>query len=212
MVELVEIGILAALGAWGLTQIHLLFSIRAVKRDIDAKRKGTEAFVSTNLAGLEKTFLERTGALTASMDSLKEEVPSSPQAELDALRSEFSDFAKEIGKTMAELPSVLELRFRQQSGRESQEMMATARELNAGVKTELAAVNAQITPEMAGDIRGKILKAIAREPTPKERKEMGMVGEMIWNFGRMRAAEWLQSNSSPGTSMTYRVQQNRTDF
>ena len=70
----------------------------------------------------------------------------------------------------------------------------------------------EIPPELQGDIRGKILKAISREPTKKERDSMGMVGELIWNFGRMKASEYLQEQGPPGSSVTYRVTKGSQEF
>jgi len=37
---------------------------------------------------------------------------------------------------------------------------------------------------------------------------MGVVGELVWNFGRAAAANWLQSGQAPGgQSVTYTVSQ-----
>ena len=196
MPELIELGVAAALIAWVATQIHLIFAVRRIKRDIDTKRQATEGFVSRELMRLETAMTKQTA-------SLKESIPEMPREELESLRTELADFAGKVGADMAQLPSRFEFALKQAAGRVSQAMMSTVKELNDGLKTELAAVETQMPPEMAGDFRGKILKAIAREPSPKQRKELGLVGELVWNAGRAFLAEKFTSQG--GTSVTYRV-------
>ena len=113
------------------------------------------------------------------------------------------------------LPGRIRLEFAGEQGRESVQVGNAMKELNADLKTQLAAVEAQIPPGLAVDaqgIYGKIMGAIARDPTPKQRKDMGTVGELIWNIGRAGALNWLPAQGQAGaggTSMTYTVTQPR---
>lgn len=205
MVELIEIGVLAALGAWILTQFHLLFVVKRIKKDIDTKRAATEVFVSAELDKLEAAI----GGFEARVHA---EMPPNVHGEIESVRAEIEEFNVGLRKEFESLPERIRFTLVQEEGRQAQHMMSAAKDMNENLRTELAAVNAQIPPELQGDIRGKILKAISREPTKKERDSMGMVGELIWNFGRMKAAEYLQGEGPPGTSVTYRVTKGSQEF
>ena len=133
------------------------------------------------------------------------QIPPNVHGEIEDVRAEIEQINVGLRKEFEGLPERIRFTLVQEEGRQAQHMMSAAKDMNENLRTELAAVNAQIPPELQGDIRGKILKAISREPTKKERDSMGMVGELIWNFGRMKASEYLQEQGPPGTSVTYRV-------
>lgn len=201
MVEILEIGVIVALGAWVFTQFHLILAVRRIKSDIDAKRTATEGFVHDEVSRLEGAVGGFEGRVTAQM-------PPNLHGEIEEVRAEIEEINTGLRKEFEELPDRIQLAAAQQAGKAQQEMMAAAADLAGKTRKELALIDAQIPPELqATDIRGKIMKAILREPTPKERKEMGFVGETIWNFGRMKAAEWLQTQGPIGSSVTYRVSQ-----
>ena len=184
---------------WLVTQIHLLKVARRIEANIDSKRGETQAFVDSRIGKLEAAVGGFEARMTAQM-------PPNLHGEIEEVRAEIEEFNIGLRKEFDGLPGRLKSELALVEGNRSQEMMAAAAELNAGLKGEIAAVNAQIPPEMQGlDIRAKVMKAIAREPTPKERKEMGVVGELVWTAGRAKLAEWLQADvlgSAPSVTLT----------
>lgn len=197
--ELVEIGVISALLAWFITQIHLIRVAKRIKVDIDAKRAETQTFVDSRISKLEAVVGGFEGRMTAQM-------PPNLHGEIEEVRAEIESINVGLRAEFEGLPARLKQSLAGDETQRNMAMMVAAKELNEGMRGELAAVNAQIPQDMqALDIRSKVLKAISREPTPKERKDMGVVGELVWTAGRAKLAEWLQTEGPPGTSVTYRV-------
>lgn len=181
---------------WLVTQVHLLRVARRIEADIDLKRAETQTFVDDRISRLEKTVGGFEARMTAQM-------PPNLHGEMEEVRAEIEEFNVGLRKEFEELPGRIQSRFALETGTRSQEMMAAAAELKDGLNRELATVNAQVPQELQGlDIRAKVMKAIAREPTPKERKEMGVVGELVWTAGRAKLAEWLQAEMPGAPSVT----------
>jgi len=205
MAELIEASTAAILVAlagillWLITQIHLRKAVEAIRVDIDAKRTETMTFVDERLGKVEGLMGKHQALLTA-------QIPPNVHGELEEVRAEIEQINVGLRKEFEELPFRIQAKMMAENSARVSEMMGAAQQLNAGLKGELAAVNASLPPEIQQmDIRAKVLKAIAREPTPKERKDMGMIGELIWTAGRAKLAEWVQGEGPPGTSVTYRV-------
>lgn len=204
MAELIEIGVLAALAAWIFTQFHLILAVGRIKRDIDLKRKATETFVDTRLAKLEANVGGFEARMTAQM-------PPNVHGEVEALQGRFDGLVADLKVRFDNLPGAMRHELLAAQGRETQEMMAAAKQASEQMRTELSAIEAQIPPEALaaqGDFRAKILKAITREPTSKELKGMGLIGETIWNAGRAWIAERMIGGTgiSPGgESASYTV-------
>jgi len=210
---------------WLVTQIHLLKVARRIEANIDSKREETQAFVDSRISKLEATVGGFEARMTAQMppnlhgeiEDVRAEILSLNQGvqlqiqvngdvirkeleeQVETVRSEIEEFNIGLRKEFEGLPGRLKSELALAEGSRSQEMMAAAAQLKDGLNAEIGAINAQIPPEMQGlDIRAKVMKAIAREPTPKERKEMGVVGELVWTAGRAKLAEWLQAEGVPG--------------
>ena len=132
------------------------------------------------------------------------QMPPNVHGEIEEVRSEIEQINVGLRKEFEDLPERLKTATMGELSGQAKQMMIVAKEKAGDLRNELAAVEATIPPGEI-DLRGKILKAITREPTPKERKDMGTIGELIWNLGRMKAAEYLQEQGSPGSSVTYRV-------
>lgn len=198
MVELLEIGVLVALAAWILTQVHLILVARRIKIEIDTNREGTQLFVDQRIAKIETILGQHQAALTA-------QIPPNPTAEIDGLRTELQEFARSVGEDMAKmrdqalkLPEDVEFRIRQEQGRKAQELMSVVKDRSDELRGELQAAGRGIDPQLiqAGDFRARILKVITREPTKKELKDMGSIGELVWTAGRAKLAEWIQTEDA----------------
>ena len=116
MPEILEIGVVVALGAWVLTQIQLIRTYNrigraqeAIRSEIDAKRAETQEFVETRLAAHGERL---EGILAVHTTSITALIPPNVHGELEDLRTELSDFAKHVGEDMSTLP----MRLRQSFG------------------------------------------------------------------------------------------------
>ena len=196
---------------WFVTNYHIRWTKRALQAYGEDARHRTEAFVARELQTLESSYVQHTKSLTEAVHQTQASIPEAGSDRFEALETRFDGLIADLKGRFENLPAELEFRIRQATGRESMEMMKVAKEQADILKTDLRALDAQIPPEMLnaqGDFRAKILKAIVREPTAKERKDMGTIGELIWNIGRAGAANWLQSGTAPGgQSVTYTVSQ-----
>lgn len=180
-----------ALGAWVLTQIHLIFSVRAVKRDIDSKRTATEAFVSRELMRLETDVKEE-------IRGIHDAIPPAPTESLEELHGRFDGLIKdmgarlnEIGASLQDLPRALSMRFAQDQGHDSASMHAAVREQAETLNQELEVVHKAMGPPAPGDPRAAIMRAISR-PTPAGFAKKNPVAALIVDAGKVKLAEWLQ--------------------
>lgn len=200
-----DLALVAGIGAvaiafvlWLWTNVHILRVGRAIKADIDVKRAATEAFVDSRIERVERVVADLRGEVAKSV-VLPPAVLELPES-MEELRGELNELVRTIGKDVASLPHAVRLELMAEAGRASQEVMQAAREKGEELKTELRALNSSIGPQVE-DMRARIVRAITREPSAKERKDMGSVGELIWNLGRMKAAEWLETSGPTGAGI-----------
>jgi len=201
----------AGIALWFVTNLHIRWTKRALQAYGEDARHRTEAFVARELQTLESSYVQHTKSLTERVSALQAGIPEAGSDRLEAIDTRLDGLIADLKGRFDNLPAELEFRMKQASGRESIQMGIAAKELNEELKTGLAAVQAQVSPEallQGGDIRAKILQAISKEPSLKQRKDMGMLGELIWNAGRAGLANWLQGAQAPGgQSVTYTVTQ-----
>jgi len=194
-------GVALAIGLWAVTNLRLSRGVKAIQADIEAKRTATQTFVDERLSRVE--------GLVGGMEArLRAEIPPSLQGDVQEVREEIETINVGLRKEFEDLPARVATMVRDvansEAGVRTKEMMSAATQLSAGLQGELNALGAQI-PAAEVDLRGKVLRAISREPTKAELKGMGPVGELVWNFGRMKAAEWLQTGPSGNGAVTYTV-------
>ena len=190
MVELIEIGVLSALGAWVFTQFHLILAVKRIKKDIDTKREATETFVDERLAKLEANVGGFEARMTAQM-------PPNVHGELEDVRAEIQEINVGLRKEFEELP----LRIRQAyGGVKGGEFIRSDKVLEGVAEEAKAFAIAEYDPQDA--MQRQAIEWINRPISKKatELEQMAAIG------AKKFLSEFLIGRQgSPGTSVTYRV-------
>ena len=201
MVELIEIGVLSALGAWVLTQIHLIFAVRRIKADIDQKRSATEAFVKQHLGTLGTDLEQHLGGFEARMHA---EIPPNVHGELEEVRAEIEEINVGLRKEFENLPNRIRGSFGGSGDAEQRQFLAMAKESEGAMHdaVTMQAALAQNDPEV---LRASTVKRVMDMQVSKAYAKDHPLIVAALELGKPKLLEMLGVSSGTGTSVTYRV-------
>ena len=186
---------LAGFCLWIATNVHIRWTKKQLQAYGTDARQQTEAFVGRELE-----------ALGGKISDLSTKTSStSPNDRLEALESQLDGLITDLRGRFDGLPGAIGSWLSTERAREAAVMTAGLRHESEALTAELKNVeiaSGQLAGQ--GDFRGQMMKAIAKPVSAKFRKENELMA-MLVDAGKLKMAEYLQTEGSPGTSVTYRV-------
>ena len=199
---------LAGFGLWVATNWHIRWTKQQLQAYGTDARQQTEAFVGRELTALGATIADlRTQSTSASpnerLDALAAQLEASA-GDAEKLENRFDGLVDDLKGRFDALPSALGAWLSTRGAQEAAVMTAGLRHESEALATELRNVEVAMGPAVQGDVRGQIMKAIAKPVSAKFRKENELMA-MLVDAGKLKMAEYLQTDQGGGTSVTYRV-------